>query len=85
MFQASHKLFFKPADTELRRFAQILSDVSGEKPEEWVNRLASLQRGECYSLGPVLNSSTGSLVVNKPFKIRIQALEDKIEGEIMLP
>lgn len=77
LFQASHKLFFKPADTELRRFAQILSDVSGEKPEEWVNRLASLQRGECYSLGPVLNSSTGSLVVNKPFKIRIQALEDR--------
>ncbi len=77
LFQASHKLFFKPADTELRRFAQILSDVSGEKPDEWVTRLASLKRGECYSMGPVLNNSTGRLEVNKPFKIRIQALEER--------
>jgi len=77
LFQASHKLFFRPADTELRRFAQILSDVTGEKSDDWVNRLASLQRGECYSIGPVLNSSTGRLEVNRTFKIRIHALEER--------
>ena len=28
LFQASHKLFFKPADTEVRTFANILADAT---------------------------------------------------------
>lgn len=78
LFQASHKLFFKPADTELRRFAQILSDATGEKADEWISRLASLKRGECYSMGPVLNELNGKMEVSRTFKIRIRALEDRI-------
>ncbi len=77
LFQASHKLFFKPADTEIRSFAQILSDATGVKIEEWVERLSSLKRGECYSLGYTFNEFSGKLEVNKWFKIRIKALEDR--------
>ena len=77
LFQASHKLFFKPADTEIRSFAQILADATGLKNEEWVRRLTSLKRGECYSLGPAVNEATGTFEVNRYFKIRIKALEDR--------
>lgn len=78
LFQASHKLFFKPADTEIRSYAQILADATGLKNEEWISRLASLKRGECYSLGPAVNEATGKFEVNKYFKIKIKALEDRI-------
>lgn len=77
LFQASHKLFFKPADTEIRTFAQILSDATGLKNEEWINQLSSLKRGECYSLGPALNTVTGKFETNKYFKIRISSLEER--------
>jgi DNA phosphorothioation-dependent restriction protein DptH len=54
LFQASHKLFFAPADTEVKRYADILKDnVPGSTRDEWVQRLKSLQKGECLSLGPV--------------------------------
>ncbi len=78
LFQASHKLFFKPADTEIRTYAQILGDATGLKNEEWVNRLTTLKRGECYSLGPALNTVTGSFEPNKFFRIKIKSLEDRI-------
>lgn len=77
LFQASHKLFFKPADTEIKSFAQILSDATGGRVDEWVKRLSSLQRGECYSLGYAYNGVSNKLEVNKCFKIRIKALEDR--------
>ncbi|WP_353928677.1 ATP-binding protein [Desulfofundulus kuznetsovii] len=77
LFQASHKLFFKPADTEVRSFAQILADATNGRIDEWVERLSSLKRGECYSLGYALNESTGKLEVSKWFKIRIKPLEQR--------
>ncbi|EEG79125.1 ATP-binding protein [Dethiobacter alkaliphilus] len=77
LFQAGHKLFFKPADTEVRSFAQILSDATGLKSEEWVERLTSLKRGECYSLGYAYNEQTKKLEVGKSFKIKIKALEER--------
>lgn len=55
LFQAGHKLFFKPATTETDRFAQILSQTtSGISKSEWAQRLAKLEKGQCWSLGPVL-------------------------------
>lgn len=77
LFQASHKLFFRPADTELRSFAQILSDTTGEKMEDWVKRLGALKRGECYSLGYALNENNGRLEVNRVFKLMITSLEKR--------
>lgn len=77
LFQASHKLFFKPADTEVRTFANILADATNTRSDEWINRLSSLKRGECYSLGPALNRSTNKLEIGKYFKIRITPLEQR--------
>ena len=51
LFQASHKLFFKPADTEIKTFAQLLADATNESQDIWIQRLSVLKRGECYSLG----------------------------------
>jgi DNA phosphorothioation-dependent restriction protein DptH len=57
LFQAGHKLFFKPAMTEIDRFAQILTQAtSGVSKPEWALRLARLEKGQCWSLGPVLRS-----------------------------
>ncbi|WP_054693281.1 ATP-binding protein [Syntrophomonas palmitatica] len=80
LFQASHKLFFKPADTEIRSYAGILADATGEKSDEWVTRLASLKRGECYSLGFALNDRSGTLEPNKWFKIKINDIENRVES-----
>jgi len=77
LFQASHKLFFKPADTEINTYARILSDATGERQEDWVAKLTALKRGECYSLGSALNERTGNLEVNKYFKVRIDAIDNR--------
>ncbi len=78
LFQASHKLFFKPADTEIRSYAGILADATEERSEEWVRRLASLKRGECYTLGFALNERNGVLEPNKWFKIKISEIENRV-------
>lgn len=57
LFQAGHKLFFKPANTEINRFADLLSVATGISKNDWGERLAKLQKGQCWSLGAVLSSS----------------------------
>lgn len=77
LFQADHKLFFKPAETEIVEYAKILERSTGEGSELWIGRLNSLKKGECYSLGPSLNKKTCALEV-KPFKIKITSLPDRL-------
>ncbi len=77
LFQASHKLFFKPADTELRSFAQILENATSERAEDWVRRLSSLARGQCYSLGPARNDTSGGLDMKKCLRIQIRPLSQR--------
>lgn len=76
LFQSAHKLFFRPAETEIKSYAQILENSTNEKSDTWVQRLASLTKGECYSLGPSLNSETGMLET-KAFRIRIAPLSSR--------
>lgn len=76
LFNAAHKLFFRPADTEIRTYAEIAAVLTGDKAADWMNKFASLAKGECYSLGPSLNEATGKLEV-KPFRIRIASLGDR--------
>ena len=76
LFLAGHKLFFRPADTEVRSYAEIAAVSTGEKAEAWVKKLAGLKKGECYSLGPSLNEATGKLEV-KAFKVRISPLGER--------
>ena len=75
LFQASHKLFFKPATTEIERFSQLLSQATGVAKSEWSERLAKLEKGQCWSLGSVKTSS-GSLQ-EKAVLTSITALEKR--------
>ncbi len=77
LFQASHKLFFKPADTEIKSYAQLLADATSYNQEHWVQQLSGLSRGECYSLGHACNPVTHKLEVNRTNKIRIKSLEER--------
>ena len=76
LFNAAHKLFFRPADTEIRTYADIAAVTTGEKVDVWIKRLAALKKGECYSLGPSLNEVTGKLEV-KAFRIQISSLGER--------
>lgn len=73
LFQAGHKLFFKPADTEIERFAQLLSQSTGLSKGEWGERLARLEKGQCWSFGPVLTSSGG--LQERPMLASVTPLE----------
>jgi DNA phosphorothioation-dependent restriction protein DptH len=78
LFQAGHKLFFKPADTEIHRFAHLLSVATGISKSEWGERLAKLQKGQCWSLGPVLSSS--GILREKPALVSVTSLENRDFG-----
>ncbi len=76
LFQAGHKLFFKPATTEIDRFAQILTQAtSGISKAEWTQRLAKLEKGYCWSLGPVLRPD--GTFMEEAVLVSVTALEQR--------
>ncbi|MBK1644809.1 ATPase [Thiocapsa imhoffii] len=75
LFMAAHKLFFKPAETEIDRFATLLSQSTGDSKAEWSQRLAKLSKGQCWSLGAVPTSSGG--LQTKAIRVQVTALEDR--------
>jgi DNA phosphorothioation-dependent restriction protein DptH len=75
LFQAGHKLFFKPASTEIPSFATLLSVATGESKSVWGERLSKLEKGQCWSFGPVLTSS-GALK-EKAELVSVTALEER--------
>ncbi|MFB3788958.1 MAG: ATP-binding protein [bacterium] len=77
LFNAAHKLFFRPADTEIQTYAEIAAVTTNERKDVWLKRLAALKKGECYSLGPSLNEAT-RILETKAFRIRITSLEDRL-------
>ena len=78
LFQAGHKLFFKPASTEINRFADLLSVATGISKSDWGERLAKLQKGQCWSLGPVMSSS--GVLREKPELVSVTSLENRDFG-----
>lgn len=77
LFQAGHKLFFKPAETERREFAQILAESAPVRTrDEWVTELSKLGKGECWSIGPRRISENGP-VRRDPIKLRITAMSER--------
>jgi DNA phosphorothioation-dependent restriction protein DptH len=78
LFQAGHKLFFRPADTEIERFASLLAQVTRDSRSDWSQRLARLEKGQCWSLGPV-ETSAGKLQT-KPVLVSVTALEERAFG-----
>lgn len=58
LFQASHKLFFAPAMTEVQTYAKLLEQaVPGSDKKYWLSELSKLKKGECISVGMHANSS----------------------------
>ncbi|WP_444997908.1 DNA phosphorothioation-dependent restriction protein DptH [Aliikangiella sp. IMCC44359] len=52
LFQASHKLFFAPAETEIQSYAKLLEQaIPGSNKKAWLEELAKLKKGECISIG----------------------------------
>ena len=78
LFQAGHKLFFKPATTEVDRFAQILSQATDIGKSDWAKRLSKLEKGQCWSLGPVLKS--GGTFKEEAVLVNVTALEQRDAG-----
>ena len=76
MFNAEHKLFFRPADTELMSFARIAASFTMKSQDDWMKKLSSLKKGECFSIGRALNEKTGQLI-QRAEKISITALKDR--------
>lgn len=80
LFLAGHKLFFKPASTELDRFAQILSQsTTGVSKPEWAQRLSRLNKGQCWSLGKALRSD--GTVREEAVLVSVTALAQRRFGE----
>ena len=79
LFQAGHKLFFKPADTEIKSFAKILTVIAPKSSEnEWASKLAQLRKGQCYSVGYVLNSE--NKLTSRVELVNITSLEERQLG-----
>lgn len=77
LFQAEHKVFFKPTENEMREHAQLLHNaISNVSVHDWATRLASLQIGECWSLGRSLNETTSRLVFQAQ-RIKVTSLEER--------
>lgn len=77
LLQAAQMLVFQPSSTELADFAKFLHDKDGNySVQEWKSRLGSLNKGECYFVGPELNEATGNLrqVVRK---IKIASFQER--------
>ncbi len=80
MFNADHKLFFRPADTELTAFAKIAALFTQQRAEEWGKRLSALKKGECYSIGHAVDAS-GEKLISRAYKIKISSLEERSFNE----
>ena len=76
MFNAEHKLFFKPADTELKSFAEIAAMATRGRVDDWIRKLSILKKGECFSIGPSLDTN-GKNLITRALKIRITDLMDR--------
>ncbi len=77
MFQADLKLFFKPAETEIKEHAQLLQQVIPNcSVAEWKTRLSNLQKGECWALGRFRKDNSDKLAV-QVHRVKITSLEER--------
>ena len=75
LFQAAHKLFFKPADSELRRYSELVKTAARSgSVDDWKAKLSSLSRGECISIGP---SEEGTVLRDKVNIVKISTFEER--------
>ena len=75
LFQAAHKLFFKPADSELKRYSELVRTAAQSgTAEEWKARLSSLEKGQCISIGP---AAEGDSLKGRVNLINVSTLEER--------
>lgn len=76
LFQTGHKLFFRPSETEVSSYADLLAKATRDlSKNDWETRLSRLTKGQCYSLGPTLLSN-GELRM-KAELVQITSLEER--------
>ncbi len=77
LFQSGHKLFFRPTDNEMQEHARLLYNATHTcNVDEWIRRLASLSKGECWSVGRCQNDGKSQLSLQAQ-RIRITSLEER--------
>jgi len=70
LFQTSHKLFFQPAETEIKEYGKLLEKLSiVYSVDYWENQLSTMQKGECISVGPGLRDDGKFTKMIKKIKI----------------
>ena len=77
LFQAAHKLFFAPAETEIDSYAKLLEQaVPNTTKKAWLQELAKLKKGECISVG--LHMNTSGFVEQGAKVVKVSSLGDRI-------
>lgn len=76
LFQASHKLFFAPAMTEIQTYAKLLElAVPGSDKKYWLSELSKLKKGECISVG--MHANSNGVLVQTAKHIRVSQLSHR--------
>jgi DNA phosphorothioation-dependent restriction protein DptH len=77
LFQAAHKLFFAPAETEIQSYAKLLEQaVPGTNRKAWLDELAKLKKGECISVG--LHMNENGIVEQGARVVKVSSLETRL-------
>lgn len=77
LFQAAHKLFFAPAETESMSYAKLLEQaIPGTDRKVWLKELANLQKGECISVG--LHQDRHGNITTSAKTIKVANLESRL-------
>ncbi|WP_197411211.1 DNA phosphorothioation-dependent restriction protein DptH [Colwellia sp. TT2012] len=77
LFQAAHKLFFAPAETEIDSYAKLLEQaVPNTTKKAWLQELAKLKKGECISVG--LHMNTSGFVEQGAKVVKVASLGDRL-------
>ncbi len=77
LFQAAHKLFFAPAETEIDSYAKLLEQaVPASNKKAWLQELAKLKKGECISVG--LHMNDRGAVEQGAKVVKVSSLEERV-------
>jgi len=77
LFQAAHKLFFAPAETEIDSYAKLLEQaVPASNKKAWLQELAKLKKGECISVG--LHMNEYGVVEQGARVVKVSSLGDRV-------
>lgn len=80
IFQASHKLFFAPAETETQTYAKLLEQsIPGTDRKMWIKELSRLQKGECISVG--LHMDNHEQVTHGAKVLKVASLSKRLKAK----